>query len=212
MNRQRGRRVRPARHQATRVSNTAARNKLIVQALHTRDAPPPLTGFIENLDPLSGNTAKVVDARRDIEVIGGRSKMMVWAVSSDYLVRKRIALEIHRASSRPAARFHVFPVQQIPKRLLTAELCGVGTPFLKKGREGAIEHAHGGTLFIDFDTSPETEQLIVLKQVNDWKTVVRYGETLRRPVDVRLVVGCDNPDDEAVLQLNGCTIAVPGIR
>ncbi len=101
------------------------------------------------------------------------------------------AREIHRFSPRSSKGFIAINAAALPENLIESELFGH-----KKGaftgaisdKIGFIEHASGGTLFIDeIGELPLNLQAKLLRVLQD-KKVQRVGETNLRDVDFRLVV------------------------
>jgi transcriptional regulator with PAS, ATPase and Fis domain len=104
--------------------------------------------------------------------------------------KELVARALHDASPRAAAPFVVVDCAALPENLIESELFGhtrgaftgaVGT------RQGAIEEANGGTVFLDeIGELPLAMQPKLLRALES-KTVRRIGETEHRRVDVRFV-------------------------
>jgi sigma-54 dependent transcriptional regulator, acetoin dehydrogenase operon transcriptional activator AcoR len=105
--------------------------------------------------------------------------------------KQRMAHGIHQASSRAAGPLISLRCGDATPDLLEQELFGVAlNPDVS--HQGKIELASGGTLFMD-----EIEKLprgiaISLARVLRAGTTHRAGETVERPIDVRIIAACDS--------------------
>src|SRR5690606_12482750 len=116
-----------------------------------------------------------------------------------------VARAIHQASPRPQHRFVAINCSAIPETLLEAELFGhvrgaftgaVGT------REGRIEQADRGTLFLDeVGTMPMPLQMKLLRVLQE-REFERIGDPRTIKVDVR-VVAATNADLERMVKDGG---------
>jgi transcriptional regulator with GAF, ATPase, and Fis domain len=101
-----------------------------------------------------------------------------------------VARAIHEASPRNGAPFVIVDCAALPENLLDAELFGHAKGAFTgaaASRDGAIESAHTGTVFLDeIGELPKSMQPKLLR-VLEAKTVRRIGENEHRPVDVRFV-------------------------
>jgi transcriptional regulator with PAS, ATPase and Fis domain len=104
--------------------------------------------------------------------------------------KELVARSLHAASARASGPFVVVDCAALPETLLEAELFGhtkgaftgaVGN------REGAIESASGGTVFLDEIGELPMAMQPKLLRVLEQRTVRRIGESEHRPVDVRFV-------------------------
>jgi two-component system nitrogen regulation response regulator NtrX len=97
------------------------------------------------------------------------------------------ARTIHAASSREGAPFVVINAAMITPENMEAELFGVEGGEGDVRRVGALEEAHGGTLYIDeIAEMPRETQSRVLRVLVD-QNFQRLGGTTRVHVDVRVV-------------------------
>jgi transcriptional regulator with PAS, ATPase and Fis domain len=104
--------------------------------------------------------------------------------------KQRLAHGIHQASSRAAGPLIAVKCGDMPPEILEVELFGRGGSEAE-GRPGKLELASGGTLFLD-----EIEKLSALLQDKLAETLEggnlsRSGETVQRPIDVRVIAACD---------------------
>lgn len=104
--------------------------------------------------------------------------------------KELVAQAVHAASVRSAGPFVVVDCGSIPHNLVEGELFGH-----RKGaftgadadRAGAFEAANGGTLFLDeLGELPLDLQPKLLRAVES-RSIQRVGESVRRPIDVRLI-------------------------
>jgi two-component system, NtrC family, response regulator GlrR len=104
--------------------------------------------------------------------------------------KELVARELHLASKRSAGPFVVVDCASLPPNLLEAELFGHTRGAFTgavTARQGSIEAADGGTVFLDEIGELPLEMQPKLLRVLESKTVRRVGETEQRRVDVRFV-------------------------
>ena len=105
--------------------------------------------------------------------------------------KERIALAIHRESSRCDGAFVPISCAALPENLLEAELFGHEKGAFtdaRKERRGRFELAHGGTLFLDdIDDMPLGVQVKLLRVLQERK-VERLGSEESKDIDIRVVV------------------------
>ncbi|WP_425059333.1 Anaerobic nitric oxide reductase transcription regulator NorR [Sporomusa carbonis] len=104
--------------------------------------------------------------------------------------KQRLAHGIHQASSRAAGPLIAVKCGDMPQDILEAELFGRGGSEAE-GRPGKLELASGGTLFLD-----EIEKLPAglqekLAEALGANELSRSGESVTRPIDVRVIAACD---------------------
>jgi two-component system nitrogen regulation response regulator NtrX len=97
------------------------------------------------------------------------------------------ARTIHSLSTRASAPFVVLSAATITPENMEAELFGVEGSDARGRRTGALEEAHGGTLYIDeiADMPRETQNRILRVLVD--QNFQRVGGTTRVHVDVRII-------------------------
>jgi DNA-binding NtrC family response regulator len=113
--------------------------------------------------------------------------------------KELLARAIHAASRRAGGPFVAVNAGAIPETLQESELFGH-----RKGaftgadtdRKGLFEEASGGTLFLDEvgDTSPGLQVKLLRALQNN--SVRRLGESVERPVDVRIIAATNRPLDQ----------------
>jgi transcriptional regulator with PAS, ATPase and Fis domain len=104
--------------------------------------------------------------------------------------KELVARSLHAASARASGPFVVVDCAALPETLLEAELFGHTKGAFTGAvvnREGAIESANGGTVFLDEIGELPMAMQPKLLRVLEQRTVRRIGESEHRPVDVRFV-------------------------
>jgi two-component system, NtrC family, response regulator AtoC len=138
--------------------------------------------------------------------------------------KERMAEEIHRRSAR-AGSFVALNCAALNESLLESELFGhekgafTGAQFAK---EGLIETAQAGTLFLDEVGELPLSMQVKLLRVLEERKVMRVGGRAPRPVDIRVVSATNRDLEQEVEQgrfradlfyrLNGGTLLVPALR
>ena len=115
--------------------------------------------------------------------------------------KERVALALHRLSSRAEGPFVALSCAALPESLLEAELFGHEKgAFTDAHREkkGRVELAGGGTLFLDdIDDMPLTVQVKLLRVLQE-RTFERLGSERTQTVDMRVIAATKVPLREAV--------------
>jgi transcriptional regulator with PAS, ATPase and Fis domain len=104
--------------------------------------------------------------------------------------KEAAARAIHEASPRAGAPFVIIDCGALPENLLEAELFGHRRGAFTgavEAREGAIEAAEGGTVFLDEIGELPLSMQPKLLRVLESRTVRRLGDTAQRPVNVRFL-------------------------
>ncbi|MBX3230453.1 MAG: sigma 54-interacting transcriptional regulator [Labilithrix sp.] len=104
--------------------------------------------------------------------------------------KELVARSIHESSLRSQGPFVVVDCAALPENLLDAELFGHAKGAFTGAntvREGAIESANGGTVFLDEIGEVPLAMQPKLLRVLEQHTVRRLGESHHRKVDVRFV-------------------------
>lgn len=140
--------------------------------------------------------------------------------------KELFAQAIHQASRRASGPFVAVNCGTIPKELAASELFGYEdgafSGALRGGRQGKVELAHCGTLFLDeaADIPPEI-QLSFLRVLEEGQ-IVPLGSKYPRAIDVRVIAAMNTDPQAAVAQgklrldlyhrLNVFPIALPPLR
>jgi len=104
--------------------------------------------------------------------------------------KELVARALHRHSRRAAGPFIVLDCSTLPRDLAEAAILGHAAGAFTgatRARPGALEDAHGGTIFFDEIGELPLELQAKLLRVLAERSVTRIGETATRPVDVRVV-------------------------
>ncbi|MEQ1728671.1 MAG: sigma-54 dependent transcriptional regulator [Vicinamibacterales bacterium] len=152
-----------------------------------------------------------LDERHSFEGIVGKSPVMkklfqlletVAATNSTILItgetgtgKEVVARAIHHNSPRRAQRFVALNCSAIPETLLEAELFGhVRGAFTGAvgNRQGRIEQAHKGTLFLDEVGTMSTALQMKLLRVLQEREFERIGDTHTVKVDVRVIAATNS--------------------
>ncbi len=182
-----------------------------------------------------------LDQRHRFEEIIGKSPVMkrlfqlletVAATNSTVLVtgetgtgKEVVARALHHNSPRRAQRFVAINCSAIPEALLEAELFGhVRGAFTGAigNRQGRIEQAHRGTLFLDEVGTMSSALQMKLLRVLQEREFERIGDTQTIKVDVR-VIAATNSDlgrmvadgqfrEDLYYRLNVIPVALPPLR
>ncbi len=140
-------------------------------------APTSLVGYSPIMNQLRQVIEKVSPTNSRIMIVGpsGAGKELA-------------ARAIHNLSERASGPFVVINAAAITPERMEVELFGVEQSAGSEGRKvGALEEAHGGTLFIDevADMPRETQNKILRVLVD--QTFQRFGGSQKVSVDVRIV-------------------------
>ena len=162
---------------AERALETSRLKREVKQLKHL--APVPAT--------LIGKSVAIVQLRQTVErVAPTNSRILIVGPSGSG--KELAARTIHQLSSRADGPFIVINAAAITPERMEVELFGVEQSNGLEGRKpGALEEAHGGTLFIDdiADLPRETQNKILRVLVD--QTFQRVGGSTKVAVDVRIV-------------------------
>ena len=104
--------------------------------------------------------------------------------------KQRLAHGIHQASSRAAGPLIAVKGGDLPPEVLEFELFGRGGSEAE-GRPGKLELASGGTLFLDEVEKFSAVLQEKLAEALETRQLLRSGENVSRPIDVRVIAACD---------------------
>ncbi|MET0483176.1 MAG: sigma-54 dependent transcriptional regulator [Aestuariivirgaceae bacterium] len=135
---------------------------------------------------LIGNSAAMRQLRATLKKVAPTNSrvLIIGAMGSGKELTARV---LHGWSHRAEAPFVILPAATMAPERIEAELFGTEDPSGGVQRTGALEEAHGGTLYIDevADMPVETQGKVVRALVE--QTFLRVGGTKRVRVDVRIV-------------------------
>lgn len=138
-----------------------------------------------------------------------------------------MARAIHEESSRKNGPFIAVNTGAIPKDLITSELFGYTdgafTGAKKGGAAGKFESAHNGTLFLDEIGDMPIELQVILLRAIETKKIIRLGDGIERPVDIRIIAATNRDLQEEIAyngsfrsdlyyRLNVLSIEIPPLR
>ncbi len=136
---------------------------------------------------LIGKSAAMNQLRQTIEKAAPtNSRILIFGPSGSG--KELAARMLHARSARAQGPFVVINAAAITPERMEIELFGIEPSNGAQGRKvGALEEAHGGTLFIDeIADMPRDTQSKILRVLVD-QTFQRYGGSARLAVDVRIV-------------------------
>jgi two-component system nitrogen regulation response regulator NtrX len=136
---------------------------------------------------LVGKSAAIGQLRQTIDKVAPTNSRIL-VVGPSGAGKELAARTIHEASARASGPFIVINAAAITPERMEVELFGVDRANGSEGRKaGALEEAHGGTLFIDdvADLPRETQNKILRVLVD--QTFQRVGGSAKVAVDVRIV-------------------------
>ncbi|MCW2285523.1 two-component system nitrogen regulation response regulator NtrX [Rhodoblastus acidophilus] len=135
---------------------------------------------------LSGHSASLQHLRQLIEKVAPANSRIL--ISGAPGVGKELAARaIHAASSRASGPFVVINAAAIAAETMETELFGVEARDGRPRKTGALEEAHGGTLYIDeVADMPRDTQAKILRVLVD-QNFTRVEGTTRVHVDVRVI-------------------------
>jgi transcriptional regulator with GAF, ATPase, and Fis domain len=183
-------------------------NELQVTGARVPDGAKIRFGAIEATTDFGGAPKKPIEIWRDTSFgrLIGRSRAMrelfavlarVSPMDASVLIqgetgtgKELVARAIHDASRRADKPFVVVDCAALPDNLLDAELFGHAKGSFTgavASREGSIEAADGGTVFLDEIGELPMSMQPKLLRVLESRVVRRIGETSYRPVDVRFI-------------------------
>jgi two-component system C4-dicarboxylate transport response regulator DctD len=136
-----------------------------------------------------GNSPAVEKLRADIANVASTDASVL--IHGETGTGKEVAARcLHEFSRRKSANFVAINCGAVPENMLEAELfgheAGAFTGAVKR-RIGRIEHARGGTVFLDeIESMPMQHQVKILRALEE-KTIERLGSNESIPVDFRVV-------------------------
>ena len=135
---------------------------------------------------LLGTSSTMNHLRATIEKLAPtNSRIMISGASGSG--KELVARTIHELSGRAAGPFVVLNAATIVPERMEAELFGIEPSNGTQRRVGALEEAHGGTLYLDeVGDMPRETQNKILRVLVD-QTFTRVAGTTRVTVDVRII-------------------------
>lgn len=133
---------------------------------------------------------------------------------------------IHEASLRKDKIFNPINCGAIPPALFESELFGYEpgtfTGGNRQGKQGKIEHANHGTLFLDEVGELPMDMQIKLLRVLQEKEIYRVGSSTPIPIDVRIIAATNRNLEQRIIEgkfredlyyrLNVVTLTIPSLN
>jgi two-component system nitrogen regulation response regulator NtrX len=169
---------------ADRLLLVAAR---AIENFNLRREVKQLKQFTPAAASLVGASAAITQLRQTIEKVA-RTNSRILLVGPSGAGKELTARMIHQASNVASGPFIVLNAAAITPERMEIELFGSDRSNGSEGRKaGALEEAHGGTLFIDdvADLPRETQSKILRVLVD--QTFQRVGGSTKLAVDVRVI-------------------------
>jgi two-component system nitrogen regulation response regulator NtrX len=152
-----------------------------------------------SVDHLVGSSTAINNLKRVIERVGPANSRIL--ISGPAGAGKELAARlIHAHSSRAAGPFVVINAPTMTPDRMEAELFGVEAADDRPRSVGALEEAHGGTLYLDevADMPLETQSKILRVLVD--QNFQRVGGSARVHVDVRIISSTSRDLAEAITE------------
>ena len=150
-------------------------------------------------DRMVGSSSAISNLRRIIEKIGpANSRILISGAAGSG--KELAARLIHENSSRANGPFVVINAPTMSPERMEAELFGVESGVEGQARVGALEEAHGGTLYLDeIADMPRETQAKILRVLVD-QNFQRVGGAARVFVDVRVISSTSRDLAEAITE------------
>ena len=148
-------------------------------------------------DRMVGSSSAISNLRRIIEKIGpANSRVLISGAAGSG--KELAARLIHEHSARANGPFVVINAPTMSPEKMEAELFGVESGVEGQARVGALEEAHGGTLYLDeIADMPRETQAKILRVLVD-QNFQRVGGASRVSVDVRIISSTSRDLAEAI--------------
>ena len=203
------------------VAHANEKRRLVLENRVLREALTPTDG-LENR--LVGRTKAMQALRSQVNMLSG--------LEADVLIlgetgtgKDVVARLLHDQSSRQAKPFVAINCGALPADIVESELFGhEAGAFTGAGtqRVGKIEHAQGGTIFLDEIESMPLDLQVKLLRVIEARSIERLGSNTSIPLDVRFVAATKTNLSEAAdkglfradlyYRLNVVTLTLPPLR
>jgi len=163
------------------VATRALENSRLKREVRELKQLAPSSGSLVGKSPCMNQLRQTIDR-------AGKANSRIMIVGPSGAGKELVARTLHNLSSRASGPFVVINAAAITPERMEVELFGVELADSETGRKaGALEEAHGGTLFIDeiADMPRETQNKILRVLVD--QTFQRAGGTTKVNVDVRII-------------------------
>jgi DNA-binding NtrC family response regulator len=186
----------PSERAATLTEAATTLALLCASALRLRLDQVAASGQSRTRLPEIIGDSPTASAIRDAVVRAAATPFVVLVEGESGTGKELVARALHRLSPRRDRRFVAVNCAALSDELIEAELFGHTRGAFTGAvapRAGLFEDANGGTLFLDevAELSPRAQAKLL--RVLQEREVRRVGETLPRPVDVRVVAATNQP-------------------
>ena len=159
------------------------------KARHEAEEATRRLGELHQLDNIIGKSAAMQNLFTAIQAAAA-SNATVLVQGESGTGKELVAGAIHYRSAQSAQPFVTVNCSALSETLLESELFGhVRGAFTgaMRDRKGRFEEAHGGTVFLDEigELSPYIQ--VKLLRVLQEREIERVGESIRRPIDIRVI-------------------------
>ena len=192
--------------------------------LENRTLRQELSGQVELDKRLVGRTPSMLRLRNELMMLTGADvDVLIWGETGSG--KEVVARALHDEGNRKDKPFVALNCGAIPMDIMESELFGHESGAFtsaNKKRIGKLEHANGGTIFLDEIESMPMELQIKLLRVIETRSIERLGSNAVIPLDVRFVaatktdleIACQQQLFRADLyyRLNVVTIRIPPLR
>jgi two-component system C4-dicarboxylate transport response regulator DctD len=149
---------------------------------------------------LLGRTREMVELRKIIRSVALTDTDLI-VVGDTGTGKEVVARSIHDLSERRDKQFVALNCSSIPASQIESELFGHeqgAFPGAMRARFGKLEHARGGTVFLDdFENMPQDMQTKLLRVLEE-RTITRMGSNEPIELDVRFIAASKSNLEEAV--------------
>jgi len=157
--------------------------------LENRILRTELDSISEIAERIVGRSPAVAAMRNEIELVAGTGADVV-VLGETGAGKEVVARALHDFSPRASGGFVALNCAALPPDIFESELFGHEAGAFtgaSKQRIGKLEHANGGTVFLDeVESMPLDLQAKLLRAIEE-RTVERLGSNKRIPLDVRFV-------------------------
>lgn len=160
--------------------------------------------YIErNESEIIGHSIPLLKALRDVRKIARHPNMDILLLGESGVGKELFARLIHRCSDRWDKKFEAINCAAIPEHLFEAELFGYEpgafTDALRGGKQGLLEIAEEGTIFLDEIGDLSLNNQAKLLRVIQTKTFFPLGGTTAKTLSSRFIYATNKNLDEEVI-------------
>ncbi|MCP4721639.1 MAG: AAA domain-containing protein [Desulfobacteraceae bacterium] len=178
-----------------KTTDIAALDTRVRQKIRLRDK-----GFRARytFEDILGNSPAIRECReKALKYAGSEAPVLIYGKTGTG--KELFAQSIHNASGRKPFPFVAINCATLPADLMESELFGyvkgAFTGARSQGKQGLVDQAHLGTLFLDeVDSLPISLQAKLLRLLQE-KEFIRVGGNEVIPVDIRVIAACNRRQD-----------------